>query len=163
MKRRTVANLNRSESKGGTMFSRTPRAIAAELVMPASLEAEVARISDHRSLDCIEKLHGLLACLQHEMEEIQPPFVRDMQRGAPEVFALIEQRREDIIREHFGALFEESREAGMIRKDVSTTLLIAVILGAVRAVLNSNKLAELRLQPREGLRSILQIILEGAR
>jgi hypothetical protein len=86
-----------------------------------------------------------------------------MQRGAPEVFALIEQRREDIIREHFGALFEESREAGMIRKDVSTTLLIAVILGAVRAVLNSNKLAELRLQPREGLRSILQIILEGAR
>jgi AcrR family transcriptional regulator len=128
----------------------------------ASLEAEVARISDHRSLDCMEKLLGLLACLQHEMEEIQPPFVRDMQRGAPEVFALIEQRREDIICEHFGALFEESRQAGMIRKEVSTTLLVAVILGAVHAVLNPNKLAELRLQPREGLRSILQIILEGA-
>jgi hypothetical protein len=50
----------------------------------------------------------------------------------------------------------------MIRKDVSTTLLIAVILGAVNAVLNPTKLAELRLQPREGLLSILRIILEGA-
>jgi hypothetical protein len=39
----------------------------------------------------------------------------------------------------------------MIRKDVSTTLLIAVILGAVNAVLNPAKLAELRLQPREEL------------
>jgi TetR/AcrR family transcriptional regulator, cholesterol catabolism regulator len=128
----------------------------------ASVEAEVTRISGDRSLGCMEKLHELLARLQHEMEEIQPPFVRDMQRGAPEVFALIEQRRAGLIREHFGALFEESRRAGMIRKDVSITLLIAVILGAVNAVMNPAKLAELGLQPREGLFSILQIILQGA-
>jgi AcrR family transcriptional regulator len=127
-----------------------------------SVDAEVARISGNPSLGCMEKLHELLACLQQEMEEIQPPFVRDMQRGAPEVFALIERRRAGIIRQHFGALFEQSRRAGMIRKDVPTTLLIAVILGAVNAVLNPVKLAELRLQPRDGLLSILRIILEGA-
>jgi AcrR family transcriptional regulator len=127
-----------------------------------SLDAEVARISGNRSLGCVEKLHELLACLQQEMEEIQPPFVRDMQRGAPEVFALIERRRAGIIRQHFGALFEEIRRAGMIRKDVPTPLLIAVILGAVNAVVNPVKLAELRLQPRKGLLSILRIILEGA-
>jgi hypothetical protein len=45
----------------------------------------------------------------------------------------------------------------MIRKDVPTTLLIAVILGAVNAVVNPAKLAELRLQPREGLLSILRM------
>jgi AcrR family transcriptional regulator len=128
----------------------------------ASVDAEVTRISEDRSLDCVEKLQELLACLQREMEEIQPPFVRDMQRGAPEVFALIERRRAGIIREHFGALFEQSRRAGIIRKDVPTTLLIAVILGAVDAIVNPAKLAELRLQPREGLLSILRIILEGA-
>jgi TetR/AcrR family transcriptional regulator, cholesterol catabolism regulator len=128
----------------------------------ASVDAEVARISGDRSLGCVEKLQELLACLQREMEEIQPPFVRDMQRGAPEVFALIERRRTGIVREHFGALFEESRRAGVIRKDVPTTLLIAVILGAVDAIVNPVKLAELRLQPREGLLSILRIILEGA-
>jgi AcrR family transcriptional regulator len=127
-----------------------------------SVEADAARITGDPSLGCVEKLNELLACLQHHMEEIQPPFVRDMQRGAPEVFALIEQRRAGIIREHFGALFEQSRRAGMIRKDVPTTLLIAVILGAVNAVLNPVKLAELRLQPREGLLSILRIILHGA-
>ena len=50
----------------------------------------------------------------------------------------------------------------MIRQEVSTTLLIAVILGAVNEVMNPAKLAELKLQPREGLGSILQIILEAA-
>jgi AcrR family transcriptional regulator len=128
----------------------------------ASVDAEAARISGDRSLGCVEKLQELLACLQREMEEIQPPFVRDMQRGAPEVFALIERRRAGIIREHFGTLFEESRRAGIIRKDVPTALLIAVILGAVDAIVNPVKLAELRLQPREGLFSILRIVLEGA-
>ena len=127
-----------------------------------SVEAELARISGNQSLGCVEKLHELLACLQHEMEEIQPSFTRDMQRGGQEVFALIEQRRAGIIREHFGALFEEGRQAGIIRKEVSTTLLIAVILGAVNAVVNPAKLAELRLHPREGLFSILRIVLEGA-
>jgi TetR/AcrR family transcriptional regulator, cholesterol catabolism regulator len=128
----------------------------------AGVDAEVARISGDRSLGCMEKLHELLTCLQREMEEIQPSFVRDMQRGAPEIFALIERRRAGIIREHFGALFEQSRRVGMIRQDVPTALLIAVILGAVNAVVNPAKLAELRLQPREGLLSILRIILEGA-
>ena len=128
----------------------------------AGVDAEVARISGDRSLGCMEKLHELLTCLQREMEEIQPSFVRDMQRGAPEIFALIERRRAGIIREHFGALFEQSRRVGMIRQDVPTALLIAVILGAVNAVVNPAKLAELSLQPREGLLSILRIVLEGA-
>jgi AcrR family transcriptional regulator len=149
-----------------TLYSLFPskEAILEAVVLEkfGSLDAEVARISGNRSLGCVEKLHELLACLQREMEEIQPPFVRDMQRGAPEVFALIERRRAGIIRQHFGALFEQIRRAGMIRKDVPTTLLIAVILGAVNAVVNPVKLAELRLQPREGLLSILRIILEGA-
>src|ERR1700760_136212 len=43
----------------------------------ASVDAEIARISGDRSLGCVEKLQELLACLQREMEEIQPPFVRD--------------------------------------------------------------------------------------
>src|SRR6201994_939874 len=42
----------------------------------ASLDTEAARISGDRSLGCVEKLQELLACLQREMEEIQPPFVR---------------------------------------------------------------------------------------
>jgi AcrR family transcriptional regulator len=135
---------------------------AVVLAKFGSVDAELARINGDQSLGCMEKLHELLACLQHEMEEIQPPFVRDMQRGAPEVFALIERSRAGMIREHFGALFEQGRNAGMIRQEVSTTLLIAVILGAVNAVLNPAKLAELRLQPKEGLLSILRIVLEGA-
>ncbi len=127
-----------------------------------SVEADAARITGDCSLGCVEKLHELLACLQQHMAEIQPPFVRDMQRGAPEVFALIERRRAGIIRQHFGELFEESRRAGMIHQDLPTALLIGVILGAVNAVVNPVKLAELGLQPREALLSILRIILDGA-
>jgi hypothetical protein len=43
----------------------------------------------------------------------------------------VRRRRAGIVRKHFGALFEQSRKAGMIRKDISTTLLIAVILASL--------------------------------
>jgi hypothetical protein len=44
-------------------------------------------------------------------------------------FALIEQRRAGLIREHFGGLFEQKSPAGPIHQDVPITLLIAVLSG----------------------------------
>ena len=125
------------------------------------IEADLQRVTT----DCIDvptALHELLACVQRHTEEIQPPFVRDIQREAPELFQLIERRRRDVIQRHFGKVFEQGRRVGVIRKDIPIKLIIEILLGATQALLNPPKMAELHLTPKTGFSAIIAVILEGA-
>lgn len=125
------------------------------------IEEDLRRITSDSS-DVQVSLLRLLACVQRHTEEIQPPFVRDIQREAPEMFQLVERRRRDVIQRHFGALFEQGRRAGIIRKDIPTRLIIEILLGATQAMLNPPKMAELKLTPKTGFSAIIAVILHGA-
>jgi AcrR family transcriptional regulator len=125
------------------------------------IERDLRRITSG-SEDVQASLHRLLACIQRHTEEIQPPFVRDIQREAPEMFQVVERRRREIIRRHFGTLFEQGRRAGIIRKDIPTPLLIEILLGATHAILNPSKMAELNLTPKIGFTAIITVVLQGA-
>jgi len=49
----------------------------------------------------------------------------------------------------------------MIRKDIPARLVIEVLLGAVQAIMNPDKMAELSLTPRSGFTAIIAVVLEG--
>src|SRR3990172_6106820 len=70
-----------------------------------SVDADLGRITSRASSDCLGALHRLLACVQGHTGEIQPPFVRDIRREAPDIFKLVESRRRDVIQRHFGKVF----------------------------------------------------------
>jgi AcrR family transcriptional regulator len=125
------------------------------------VDADFNRITSVCATDCLAALHQLLACVQQHTEEIQPPFVRDIRREAPELFQLVERRRRDVIQRHFGKLFVEGRKAGMIRKDIPARLIIEILLGAMQAIMNPPKMAELDLTPKTGFSAIIRVILEG--
>lgn len=127
-----------------------------------SVEADLDRITSECSSDVPGALHQLLACVQRHTEEIQPPFVRDIRREAPEMFKLVESRRRDVIQRYFGRLFSEGRSAGIFRKDIPAKLVIEILLGAVQAIMNPPKMAELGLTPKSGFSAIITVILEGA-
>src|SRR5262249_55753332 len=114
------------------------------------------------SADFAACLHRLLACLQRHAEEIRPPFVRDVQRDAPDLFKLVQARRREVIQRYFSKLLREGRREGLIRKDTPVELLIEILLGAVEAVVNPPRLAEFELSPKDGLTAVLSVILEGA-
>jgi AcrR family transcriptional regulator len=124
------------------------------------VETDLQRITSDCS-DVAASLHDLLVCVQRHTAEIQPAFVRDIQREDPELFKLVESRRREIIQRHFGKLFEEGRRTGIIRRDVPTSLMIEILLGAVNAILNPPKMMELGLTPKIGLPTIITVILEG--
>ena len=124
------------------------------------VESDLQRVTADCS-DVAACLHELLLCVQRHTSEIQPPFVRDIQREDPELFTLVESRRREIIQLYFGKLFEEGRRTGIIRKDVPTALIIEILLGAVNAILNPPKMMELGLTPKIGLPTIITVILEG--
>jgi AcrR family transcriptional regulator len=106
-------------------------------------------------------LHRLLATLHRHASEIQPPFVRDIQRSAPELFQIVESRRTELIRRHFGNLFAEGRRAGMIRTDIPARLAIAILLGAVQSVVNPQTIGELNITPQAGVSAVITVVLEG--
>jgi AcrR family transcriptional regulator len=128
----------------------------------AGVETKLNGIIRAHSHDFSAALHELLANMQRELDEIKPPFVRDMRQKAPHVFKVIERRRAALIERFFGKLFIEGQRAGMVRKDVPAKLTIEILLAVVQAIMNPLKMEELGMTPKEGFAGILKIILEGA-
>ena len=128
----------------------------------ASVEARLKKVMRLHPRDFSETLHELLAGTQHELDEIKPPFVRDMRQKAPQVFKVIEHRRAALIERYFGKLFVEGQRTGMVRKDVPAKLMIEILLAMVQSIMNPAKMEELGMMPKEGFTIILKIVLEGA-
>jgi hypothetical protein len=107
-------------------------------------------------------LRELLTGTQRELDEIKPPFVRDMRQKAPHVFESIERRRAALFQRYFGNLLLAGQRAGMVRKDVPANLMIEILLAIVQAIMNPAEMEQLRMMPKEGFAGILKIVLQGA-
>jgi len=128
----------------------------------AGVGAALERISREHARDFAGGLHQLLAATQRELDEIKPPFVRDMRQKAPHVFKMVERRRAELIQRHFGKLFAEGQRAGKVRKDIPARLIIEILLGAVQVIMSPPKIEELGLTPKSGFAAIVKVLLEGA-
>jgi AcrR family transcriptional regulator len=128
----------------------------------AGVEAKLNEITRAHPHNFSAALHELLTNTQRELDEIKPPFVRDMRQKAPHVFKVIERRRAALIERFFGKLFIEGQRTGMVRKDVPVKLMIEILLAMVQGIMNLSKIEELGMTPKEGFTSILKIVLEGA-
>ena len=128
----------------------------------ASVGSTLERITREHPHDFPAALHQLLAGMHRELDEIKPPFVRDMRLKAPHMFKIIERRRAQLIQQYFGKLFVEGQRAGMVRRDVPAKLMIEILLGAVQAIMNPQKIEELGLVPKTAFIGIIKVVLEGA-
>ncbi|MFP5213473.1 MAG: TetR/AcrR family transcriptional regulator [Acidobacteriota bacterium] len=125
------------------------------------VDADLERIASAYDTDFAGTMRELLAAMQRHMDEIRPPFVRDVRRESAEVFELVQGRRHEVIERHFGKLFDEGRRAGIIREDIPPRLAIEILLGVTQAVMNPPKLAELGLSPKSGFSMIISVIFDG--
>jgi AcrR family transcriptional regulator len=127
----------------------------------ARLESKLKQVASERPHDFYIALHELLASARHELDEIKPPFVRDMRQKAPHVFKMVERRRGEVISRFFGKLFVEGQRTGMVRKDLPAKVLIEILLGAVQAIVNPTKIEELGLTPQTAFASVVKVVLDG--
>jgi AcrR family transcriptional regulator len=135
------------------------RAVIAD--KSADVSADLDRITSDSAADFSSKLARLVECFQKHAGEIQAPFVRDVRREAPEIFQMIEIMRRDLLQRHFGKLLAQGRKAGLVRKDIPAYLIIEILLGAVQAVANPQKVEELGITPKTALLAVLSVVLEG--
>src|SRR5260370_27465177 len=128
----------------------------------AGVEAKLEEIASAYPHDFPAALHELLANTQRALDEIKPPFVRDMRQKEPQVFKIVERRRAELIERFFGKLFVEGQRTGMVRKDIPAKLMIEILLTMVQGIMNPPKMQELEMTPKEGFAGIIKIVLEGA-
>lgn len=128
----------------------------------AAVESTLRKVTRSHPRDFPGTLRELLTGTQRELDEIKPPFVRDIRQKAPHVFKVVERRRAALIQRYFGKLFVEGQGTGMVRKDVPAKLMIEILLAMVQAIMNPAKMEELEMMPKEGFAGILKIVLEGA-
>ena len=126
------------------------------------VEATLKEVTRAHPDDFPATLRKLLAGTQRELDEIKPPFVRDMRQKAPDVFKLVERRRAALIQRYMGKFFIDGQRLGMVRKDVPAKLIIEILLAMVQSIMNPSKMEELRMMPKEGYAAILKVVLEGA-
>jgi len=125
------------------------------------VDAELAAMDSTQMSDFPSMLHAMLATLQRQIAEIQPPFLRDIRSETPELFHLVEEKRGNLIQRHFGKLFREGRRTGMIRKDIPTWFIIEIMLAATNAIVNPQRLLQLELTPKTAFTPIIRVLLEG--
>jgi AcrR family transcriptional regulator len=148
-----------------TLYAHFPSKIALlEAVVShklAGLEAKLEEITRAYPHDFQAALHELLANMQCELDEIKPPFVRDMRQKAPHVFKAVERQRGKLIERFFGKLFMEGQQTGMVRKDLPNKLMIEILLAAVQAIVNPAKVEDFGLTPKTAFVSVIKVVLEG--
>lgn len=127
----------------------------------SEVETQLEEITARESADFPATLRALLACMQAQVAEISPLFVRDIRRDAPELFTLIENRRPAIIHKHFGRVLTRGRRAGLIRRDIPVRLITEMLTGAVQSIMNPQKMAQLRITPQMGYSAIVSAVLQG--
>lgn len=122
---------------------------------------DLASVTERADLAFPARLELMLMALQRHLGELQPAFLRDLGRDAPELFLLARRRRAELINRHFGRLLKEGREAGMVRRDIPVRVILEILLGSVETIIHPAKLEELNLTPKGGLSVIVRILLEG--
>jgi len=126
-----------------------------------TVDADLGRVTSGGLPDIPATMQQLLGSLQRHLQEIQPPFIRDVHRNAPELFKSIQSRRRTMVEKHFGKVLGEGRKQGIIRKDLPTGLMLEILLGTIDAIVNPAKMMELKLTLDTALSTILTIFFQG--
>jgi AcrR family transcriptional regulator len=125
------------------------------------VDTDMQEIVQSHKGDFSATLRGMLAVMTRHIGEVQSPFLRDMRRAGPEVFALVESRRSVVFGRYFDYLICEGRKSGLVRKDVPVKFVVEMVLGAVRTMVTPKKVAELKMTPKAALSAVVSVVLEG--
>ena len=84
-----------------------------------------------------------------------------IERTMPELYAKIEQRRQQIVLTNLRALLDEGKKSGLYDPGMDTLLVTHIVIGAIRQITQEKVLTTLDYSVDRLFRSILSVILKG--
>lgn len=113
------------------------------------------------TLDVVARMRNIVGFLALRHGEVKQPFLRDLQRHAPEIYKLVDNYRMRAIPAIFGKVFEEGRQMGLMREDMPKELVIEMLRVCVQNIINPEVLTRLDLPLRKAFEMILDMFFNG--
>lgn len=113
------------------------------------------------TLDVITRMKQIVEFLALRHGEVKQPFLRDLQRHAPDIYKLVHNYRMRAIPAIFGKVLEEGRRTGLMRGDIPQELVIESLSVCVQNIINPEVLTRLDLPLRKAFEMILDLLFNG--
>ena len=107
------------------------------------------------------KIRRFLECIQQQLSEVKPPFLRDLNRDYPELFEIITSARKKIIPNYFGQIVSSGQRSGAIRRDIPQKMIVQIFMALADSILVPEKMLELEITPKRGFDLLFSAIMEG--
>lgn len=124
------------------------------------IQAGIEQLRADPALDHAGRLRAFISLLGQKMAVIRQA-QSDLRQGAPEVWAYIEGRREQVIFSELRRLIEEGIEHGVLRAGFDPDLVGTLLTIWMQAVANSDVLAQYPVSAADLLNTMLDILLHG--
>src|SRR6266480_1929810 len=107
------------------------------------VESGVNRIVNLGSKDIVGTLNQMYTFGALQLAEFGQPFIRDMERKAPDIWKEVDERRTRTVLKTFGRLFSEGMRQGAIKSDLDPQLLILIHTTLIQRIMNPEILSQL--------------------
>jgi len=148
-----------------TLYQHFPSKAALVAALMQSFREEVAsvlgQITSDASLPLLERIACAFAEGSRRLRQIERPFLEDLARFLPEVWAETERFRAETITRYLGQVLEEGRRAGLVRTDLPIDFMLRSFLAATERLVTPMALAELPYTLSEVIRLLIRLFFEG--
>ncbi len=126
----------------------------------ASVDADLRAVLD-AGMEFHERLASLSQMVHRRTSEINPVFIDDIRRYAPQYFEIVESYRSEAIPRYFGQLIAEGIRSGHISSEINPAFLTRMLLTCIQGIVRPEILATEGMSPHSALQSILHIVFRG--
>ncbi|MGE0434456.1 MAG: TetR/AcrR family transcriptional regulator [Planctomycetota bacterium] len=134
---------------------------AAMLSKVSEMECAIIEATADTSLSVRDRLRKAIPAMVRVMSALEPPWIEDVARHAPELFELANVRRLQCIQAHLGPLFAEAARRGETRSNVPPHLFMEVVATVVSNLLTPAGVRRLQMAPQYMFQAVMTILLDG--
>ncbi len=127
----------------------------------AQVAEGLGRIFEDHTLSLPERLARAFAEAVRHLRQIEKPFLEDLARFLPDVWAETERFRSETIARLLGDALREGQAAGFIRTDVPVEIMLRSFQAVAERLVTPSALMELPYTLPEMIRLVIRLLFEG--
>ncbi|ACY48660.1 transcriptional regulator, TetR family [Rhodothermus marinus DSM 4252] len=148
-----------------TLYQHFPTKAALAAAVMETFRSQVAeglgRIFSDHTLSLPERLARAFAEAARHLRQIEKPFLEDLARFLPDVWAETERFRSETIARLLGNALREGQAAGFIRTDVPVEIMLRSFQAVAERLVTPSALMELPYTLPEMIRLVIRLLFEG--